>query len=1105
MGKVTIYQQVWLILLTLIAFSLFGSSLATATSLGFAKLDDASDRIVLDAYIEILEDNSRTLTIDDVRSEPHAQRFQKFSGSGRPNLGYSLSNFWVRIKLDNQSTYEKWLLEVDSPKLNQLELFQFDHQTGKWTSRPAGNTLPFKARDIDHRNFVYEISLQPKEEQTLFLRVHSGSSVQIPLTLWQPSAHSGKSQIEYALFGVVFGISMIMALYNLFLYFTVGGRSYLYYVLFVLLNTLLFLSDTGLAFQFLWPDHFLWAGRSVSTFMLLSNAGGILFAIHFLETKKYVPRIDKTLKVIFIVSLIMLAIRFHEILFYVESMLWSYFNAYIVYFAIVSILLTIGLVMYASIFALLKGYRSARYYLLAWSIFFIGVIISLLVDTGIVLLTTFTKYAWQGSTLLEMVLLSFALGDRINMLREEKEKAVLDSQKSQKLALEALRRTDKLKDEFLTNTSHELRTPLHGIIGIAETLRDGAVGEVSSHIQAHLSMIITSGQRLSTLINDILDLSKLKNDELKLRRSSVQLYELVNVVLTICGPLVKNKPIVMRNFIKPGLPLVYADENRVQQILYNLVGNAIKYTDRGKITVSAKLLENQINISVEDTGKGIPPDELLSIFEPFHQVNSGADRETTGTGIGLNITRKLIELHDGEIKVSSKLGQGSTFSFTLPISDETVTSTAETAASVQVMLPEHHDITPIAASVKDSDNKHIKIMIADDEPINLQVLTNQLALEGYEVMSLGDGQSVIDYVEREPVDLLILDIMMPHMSGYDVCRRLREKHSLSDLPILMLTAKNQVQDIVTAFEMGANDYLTKPCDRKELLARVDTLIQLRRMNLALIQTNQSLEKKVELRTHELAEVNRNLTIANEQLVSMTETRRRLLANISHELGTPITLIQNYVQAVQEGIIDADNTRYLTLVTERVKVLERLTQDLFDLSKLEAGQLRLNMKEMSVYQWLGHVVQQCKQDVTEGKRRFIAPLIDDIEDDLKKLLCRIDIGRMTQVFSNLVWNAVRYTSLDHGEVWLEVSVMESEVTVMVRDNGRGIAQDEIPYLFERFYRVESESLDANSTVKGSGLGLAIVKEIVQHHQGRVWAESKVNEGSSFCIALPIWKG
>lgn len=143
----------------------------------------------------------------------------------------------------------------------------------------------------------------------------------------------------------------------------------------------------------------------------------------------------------------------------------------------------------------------------------------------------------------------------------------------------------------------------------------------------------------------------------------------------------------------------------------------------------------------------------------------------------------------------------------------------------------------MTSPVENAANKNVKVLIADDEPINLQVLTNQLALEGFNVVSVSDGQSVIDYLNREQYDLLIIDIMMPNMSGYEVCRRLRERYTLTELPILMLTAKNQVHDIVTAFEVGANDYLTKPCDRRELISRVETLILLRQANAELIRIN----------------------------------------------------------------------------------------------------------------------------------------------------------------------------------------------------------------------------------------------------------------------------
>src|SRR5690606_13775140 len=168
-------------------------------------------------------------------------------------------------------------------------------------------------------------------------------------------------------------------------------------------------------------------------------------------------------------------------------------------------------------------------------------------------------------------------------------------------------------------------------------------------------------------------------------------------------------------------------------------------------------------------------------------------------------------------------------------------------------------------------------------------------------------------------------------------------------------------------------------------------------------------------------------------------------------------------------------------------------------------LRFNVKELSLELWIRDVVQQCEGDVTQGERQFISPSLDRLGDQSKEFSCRIDVERMTQVFSNLVWNAVKYTSASEGEIELEVCVEKREVIVSVKDNGSGIAQEELPYLFERFYRVESESPVAESKISGTGLGLAIAKEIVHYHQGRIWVKSKMNEGSTFCIALPIWKG
>src|SRR5699024_6626449 len=294
-----------------------------------------------------------------------------------------------------------------------------------------------------------------------------------------------------------------------------------------------------------------------------------------------------------------------------------------VYIATALIIFSIILILFSSGYSLQKGYRPARYLLLAWGLFLLGVFISLMVDVGVLPLMLLTKYSWQITTIFEVVLLSFALGDQYKTYREEKEEAIRKASNIQEKALRNLKRMDKLKDEFLTITSHELQTPLNGIIGIAETLRDGVAGPLTDKMMAHLSMIIVSGKRLSHLINDILDYSHLKNNQLKITKQPVRLYEITNVVLTICQPLLQGKPIELINRIKRENNLiVYADEGRLQQILYNLVGNAIKYTDEGVVSVTAAVKGEFIRIDVIDTGVGISYYQQKRIFNQFYQVES---------------------------------------------------------------------------------------------------------------------------------------------------------------------------------------------------------------------------------------------------------------------------------------------------------------------------------------------------------------------------------------------------------------------------------------------------------------------------------------------------
>lgn len=398
---------------------------------------------------------------------------------------------------------------------------------------------------------------------------------------------------------------------------------------------------------------------------------------------------------------------------------------------------------------------------------------------------------------------------------------------------ERLLAIDSLKDEFMANTSHELRTPLHGIINIAQSMLEGAAGAVTPKQAKNLSMITSTGKRLSLLVNDILDFSKLKNGEIELKRSAVDLESVARSVVEVSGFTFEDKPVVLIQQWPPALPLVEADEDRLRQILYNLLGNAYKYTKQGEIRIYARVDGAMVTVSVADTGVGITQNKLEDIFQSYEQGNGTSERVNGGTGLGLSITRKLVELGGGTIWVDSEPGEGSTFHFTLPVVQFPLLQASSRPVAAQYVSTQERRTQDTAAAMdwdETDDNLEAEhtILIVDDDPVNRQVLFNLLSTERYRVIAADSGAAALKLREEHPsIDLVITDWMMPQMSGLELCRKLRENSSLSELPILMLTARGLPEDIKMGFQAGANDFLSKPVDAGELRARVRTLIEMR--------------------------------------------------------------------------------------------------------------------------------------------------------------------------------------------------------------------------------------------------------------------------------------
>lgn len=455
---------------------------------------------------------------------------------------------------------------------------------------------------------------------------------------------------------------------------------------------------------------------------------------------------------------------------------------------------------------------------------------------------------------------------------------------------ERLLRLNMLKDEFLANSTHEMKTPLAGMIGIAENLMVGAGDQLPDGVISHLHMMVHSGKRLSKLIDDVLDHARLEHMDVHLNREPVSISETTKHVLALSRSLAEDKGIALDNLVGEGLPFVFADTGRVEQILFNLVGNAIKFSERGVVTVSAFVQDDVVRVCVADTGVGIAEKDIQAIFESYSQRAVQQSETPGGTGLGLAISKRLVELHGGVLQVESTEGEGSVFFFTLPLY-RAVGSRVDEQVVLQTGIGiSNHAYSPVPPqgaiagefTLGDATGSKYQVLVVDDEPVNLHVVTACLVLSGITFKTARSGTAALRLIEEgDTPSVILLDVMMPGPDGYTVCRELRKLHNASVLPVIMLTCKNRVEDIVAGFAAGANDYVTKPFSREELIARISMQIKLKE-SFEILEENSQLRREVVLRQKTEQELRLMQLRLSRMLDSIDDFI--LAVNQSHEIG-----------------------------------------------------------------------------------------------------------------------------------------------------------------------------------------------------------------------------
>ena len=772
-------------------------SLVFSSLVGAVTFDEQVRALPLGQSMYVFEDVRGDASIDDVSSQAVQGSFRLHD---KPvlNAGYSRSVFWLRLDLQYLPRQEQgarsWLLELAYPPLDHLELYLPDDSGSFALAQRTGDTLPFDSRQIRQNNYLFELSLEPGQTKRIYLRLESQGSIQAPLTLWSPNAYLEEQPGRIYVLGIIYGVLLVMLVYNLFIFLSVRDTSYLYYILYIASFGLYQISVNGAGIEYFWPDSPWWA--NAATPFLIGSAAlfGCQFARSFLHTAEHSPWVDRLLLVLMASGAAVMIL----------ALCISYATA--LRLATYLALLFTVVIFAAGILAWLRGMRVARYFIFAWTAFLVGGIVNTLMVLGYVPNVFLTMYASQIGSALEVGLLSLALADRINAMKEERTRILQEAGRKLEALNQELADSNRFKDEFLATVTHELRTPMNGVIGSLELMQ---TVKMDVELEQYQKTAAASARDMMRMVNDILALTELQAGKLYPRRDAFSLRGLLDGLCAQYAPRAEDKGLSFTLELDDSLPdTLEGDAAKLAQALGYLLDNAIKFTSEGGVTLevgrAGSIGSNlPLSVVVSDSGIGFAHVEG-DLYQRFHQLDGSMTRKYGGLGIGLAICRHLVDLLGGSLSHESQPGVGSRFRLNVPLT-----------------LPEQ-PVTPVARLPRQSSGtvqrqaQQCTVLIVEDNAINQLVTRGMLLKLGYRVRTADNGAEALTLLREESVDAVLLDCQMPVMDGFATCRAIRALPGCAEVPVLAITAHSHSGDRERCLAAGMSDYLAKPVKFEEL-------------------------------------------------------------------------------------------------------------------------------------------------------------------------------------------------------------------------------------------------------------------------------------------------